>query len=130
MSCIPADRGVISKLTDFSNISRNLSRIYEEFPGHKPQTQLNVKFGSIGSGPYVLASKNYLNTLIQSDRKLSGIDMEGFGIFRAAQFYEGTIPIFIKAISDFGDEAKNDNLHDYASFVSAKLVMSFIYGYF
>ena len=39
-------------------------------------------------------------------------------------------PIFIKAISDFGDEQKNDSYHEYASFVSAQYAMKFIYQYF
>jgi nucleoside phosphorylase/CheY-like chemotaxis protein len=130
MSCIPADVGIISKLSDFSNNARVLSKIYSDFSGQKPDTHLKVTFGSIGSGPYVLSSKNYLNKLIESDRKLSGIDMEGYGIFKAAQFHIGTIPIFVKAISDFGDEHKNDNYQDYASFVSAKFIMDFIYNYY
>ncbi len=130
MKCLPTDHGVISSLVDFSNSKNYLSNIYNDFKGVKPETQLNVKFGSIGSGPYVLASKQYLKELIEKDRKLIGIDMEGYGIYKASQFYTGTLPIFVKAVSDFGDEKKNDNFQDYASFVSARFIFDYLYNSF
>lgn len=127
MHCIPTDQGIISSLTDFSNNRNYLSSIYNEFDGTKPDTTLKVHFGSVGSGPYVLSSKQYLTQLISNDRKLLGLDMEGYGIYKAAQFHIGTVPIFIKAISDFADGNKTDDFHKYASYVSAKFVLDFIY---
>jgi nucleoside phosphorylase len=128
MHCIPTDLGILSQLTDFSNNRNILSNIYNEFKGNKPEFALKIHFGSVGSGPYVLSSKQYLKNLISSDRKLLGLDMEGYGIYKASQFHIGTIPVFIKAISDFADSNKTDNYQKYASFVSAKFVIDFIYN--
>ena len=130
MNCLPTDQSILSKLTDFSNLKGNLSNIYNSFQGNKPKTQLNIKFGSVGSGPYVLSSKKYLSELILKDRKLVGIDMEGFGIYKAAQFYPGINAAYIKAISDFGDTDKNDQFHEFASYVSAKFLLDFIYNFY
>lgn len=127
MQCLPTNHGIIMELTDFSNSKNIISNIYNEFKGKKPDTHINVIFGSVGSGPYVLSSKRYLEKLIESDRKLKGIDMEGFGIYKAAQFHSKTIPVFIKSVSDYGDESKDDNYQDYASFVSAKFIFDFLY---
>jgi len=127
MNCIPTDQSIISELTDFSNSKTYLSNIYHSYSGDKPDTQLNIKFGHVGSGPYVLSSKNYLEKLIKNDRKLEGIDMEGFGIYKAAQFHIGTKPVFVKAVSDFGNNEKKDNFQKYAAFVSAKFVLEFVY---
>lgn len=130
MHCLPTDQGILAKLTEFSNIKLHLSKIYNDYKGLKPITQLNVKFGSIGSGPYVLSSTKYLAELLQNDRKLTAIDMEGYGIYKAAQFHSGTMPVFIKAVSDLGDEKKNDDYQDYAAHVSAKFVFDFLYNCF
>lgn len=127
--CIPTDISIISQLTDFSNSKQYLSNIYNGYQGNRPNTQLNVKFGPIGSGPYVLSSKQYLKELVSTERKLLGIDMEGYGIYKAAQFHFGTIPVFIKAVSDFGDNEKKDDFHSYASYVSTKFVIDYIYNF-
>lgn len=127
MHCLPTDNGILAKLTQFTNDKNILSNIYNDFKGHKPANHPKVKYGSVGSGPYVLASTNYLAELLQKDRKLTAIDMEGYGIYKAAQFHSGTLPIFIKGISDLGDEAKSDDYQEYASFISAKFVFMFIY---
>ena len=126
MKCIPTDQGVITRLTEFANNKSNLSSISNDFKGKKPNTQLTVKFDSVGSGPYLLTSKNYLHKLIENDRKLIGIDMEGYGIYKAAQFHTGTKPVFVKAVSDFGDAEKSDDYQDYAAFVSARFVFDYI----
>jgi len=128
MHCIPTDLGILSQLTDFSNNRNILSNIYNEFKGNKPESVLKIHFGSVGSGPYVLSSKQYLKNLISSDRKLLGLDMEGYGIYKASQFHIGTVPVFIKSVSDFADSNKADNYQKYASFVSAKFVIDFIYN--
>lgn len=127
MHCLTTDQGIISKMVDFSNDKSKLSTIYNDYLGNKPQTQLNIKFGSVGSGPYVLSSKSYLNCLLQNDRKLIGIDMEGYGIYKAAQFHHGTLPIFIKSVSDFGDDTKEDDFHAYAAYTSSKFTLDFLY---
>lgn len=128
MKCLPTDQGIVTRLTEFSNNKTVLSNIYNEFKGKKPNTQLEIKFDSVGSGPYLLTSKNYLTKLLENDRKLIGIDMEGYGIYKAGQFHNGTTPIFVKGVSDFGDAEKDDDYQDYASYASARFVYEYLYN--
>lgn len=129
MKCLTTDQGIITRLTEFSNNKTILSNIYNDFKGNKPNTHLDVKFDSVGSGPYLLSSKNYLKRLLENDRKLIGIDMEGFGMYKAAQFHQGTIPIFVKAVSDFGDTKKEDSYQSFASYASARFVYEYLYDF-
>lgn len=126
MKCIPTVQSIITRLSDFANSKNVLSNIHNEFKGKKPDTQLVVKFDSVGSGPYLLRSKNYLAELLENDRKLIAVDMEGYGVYKAASFHQGTIPVFIKSVSDFGDPDKKDDIHDYASYVSARFLIEFL----
>ncbi len=123
---LPTDIGVLAKLTEFANKTKYRIEIYDEYQGSKPDAYFNVHFGSVGSGPYVLSSKNYMEELLKKDRKLIGIDMEGYGVYKAAQFHNGTKPIFIKSVTDFGDIKKGDNFQQYASYISAKFVIEYI----
>lgn len=127
MKCLPTDQGTVTRLINFSNDKAILSKIYNDFKGKKPITQLNVKFDSVGSGPYLLTSKNYLLKLLENDRKLIGIDMEGYGMYKAAQFHTGTIPVFVKGVSDYGDAEKDDDFQSYASFISVRFVFDYLY---
>jgi nucleoside phosphorylase len=130
MKCLTTEHGILSKLTEYSNSKKILSKIYNEFHGAKPNTQLTVGFGSVGSGPYVLSSTKYLDQLLKIDRKLTAIDMEGFGVYKATQFYSGTSAVFIKGISDLGDMQKNNHYQEYASYVSSKFLFDFLYDAF
>lgn len=128
MHCIPTNQGILSQLIDFANNHEYISHIQNGFRYPKPETALKVHFGSVGSGPYVLTSNSYLEKLISSDRKLIGLDMEGYGIYKASQFHSCTSPVFVKSISDFADFAKSDKFQNYASYVSAKFVIDYIYN--
>lgn len=124
---IPTNQKILSKLIDYANDKRSLFEIYDSYSNEKPNSQLNVHFGPVGTGPYVLSSKRYLAELISSNRKLLGIDMEGYGIYKASQFHSDAVPIFIKGISDYGDDNKHDGFQKYSSYVSAKFALKYIY---
>jgi nucleoside phosphorylase len=126
MKCIPTVQSIITRLSDFANNKTVLSRIHNEFKGKKPDNQLVVKCDSVGSGPYLLRSKNYMAELLENDRKLIAVDMEGYGVYKAASFHQDTVPVVVKAVSDYGDPDKKDDLHDYASYVSARFVIEFL----
>lgn len=126
LQLLTTNQSEISKIRDFSNQNSSVSKMYHEFNGNKPEKVPAIHFGSIGSGPYVLASKKYLQKLIKTDRKLIAIDMEGYGIYKACEFYTDTHAVFIKSVSDFGDAEKTDNYHDYAMNASARFVFDYI----
>lgn len=128
MHCLPTNQKELAKIRDFADHKDDLKSMHQQFDGNKPKSPSNIHFGSVGSGPYVLSSKKYLQKLIASDRKLIGIDMEGYGIYKAAEFHSNTSAVFIKTVSDFGDENKNDNFHEYCSFISAKFLREYLYN--
>jgi nucleoside phosphorylase len=130
MKVIPTDQGMISHLTSFSNDRKKLFELHDQFKGSRPEQQPAVRFGPVGSGPYVLSSSQYLNKLTQTERKLIAIDMEGYGIYKAAQYFKSVIPIFIKGVSDLGDKNKSDDYHKYAAYASSKFTVDFIHSYF
>lgn len=126
MKCIPTNQSIITRLSDFANNKTVISAIHNDCKSKKPDNQLVVKCDSVGSGPYLLRSKNYLAELLENDRKLVAVDMEGYGVYKAASFHQSTIPVLIKAVSDYGDPEKKDDFHDYASYVSARFVVDFL----
>ncbi len=76
-------------------------------------------------GSYVVANKNFMNNLSNSNRKLRGLDMEGYGLYMAAHIFSRRA-LLIKCVSDFADSDKGDMYHKMCSFSSAWLLFEFI----
>ena len=127
MNCLPTEQGIISRITEFISDKENILKISNGFNGDKPKDQIHAHIGPIASGPYVLSSKNYLKMLKSKDRKLIGIDMEGYGTYKAAQFNPQCHPVFVKGVSDYGDDTKTDEYREFAAYNSAHFVHDFIY---
>lgn len=87
-----------------------------------PNTLLQAHQGPFGSGAAVIARKDIIDFALKNNRNLQGIDMEAYAIFRAA--HEAAEPrpkaLVIKSISDFADETKSDDFHQYAASTSAE----------
>jgi nucleoside phosphorylase len=65
--------------------------------------------------------------LINYCKKLIGVEMEGYGTGLAVLKSRKPIKFLIaKAISDWADNNKNDDRHEFASMVSAEFVIYFI----
>ena len=62
-------------------------------------------------------------------RNTIAIDMEGAAFYRAAANYAGVEQLLVKGVSDYADAAKDDSYHDYAAYVSAAYMISFIRHY-
>ena len=75
-----------------------------------------VHFAPIASGEKVIADENRARELTQSDPKIAAIEMESFGVAVAAAKSENR-PRFIaiRGISDYADDEKNDDWHEYAA---------------
>ena len=127
---IPTEQGLLSRLTEFITRKEVLSSIYNNCNYNKPGEQLRAHIGPVASGPYLLSSEKYLAKLKEKERKLIGIDMEGYGIYKAAQFNNNIIPILIKSVSDYGEKGKSDEFQKFASYTSANFVYEFILNTF
>ena len=76
-------------------------------------------------GPFVMASEQMVEQLKAESRKISAIDMEGFGLMTTS--YLLNIPaVWIKGVSDMANMQKDDRYHTLASYASAALLYGFI----
>lgn len=114
-------QAMIKRLSANRELLNNIEEHYLN-SATKPQTRLNVKLGPIASVPAVLSSEGEVTKLISHCRKLLGIEMEGYGMFFAANNSAHPRPEYvclIKSVSDFADAAKSDNYQDYCMYTSA-----------
>ena len=64
-------------------------------------------------------------------RKVNGLDMEVFGIQRAAELSPLKPPcICAKSVVDLGDKKKGDKIHAYGAYISAKFLIRALEDYF
>ena len=76
-------------------------------------------------GPFVMASPTLVNAFKQDNRKIQALDMEGYALYLTAFTLEKKA-LWVKAISDYADNDKNDDYHEFASRASA----TFLYQFF
>lgn len=85
----------------------------------------HIHMGPTVCGPFVMASESVVDQLKHDDRKLSAIDMEGFGLMTVSHVLR--VPaLWIKGVSDMAGTDKNDDYHATASFASAAILHEFI----
>ena len=104
----------------------NIKKNYE---GEKPSEDLSIiSDGTIACGSAVVANIGIVDTLIKLHaRKVTGIDMESYGVFFACENLNSICkPICIKSICDFANSDKSDDYQKYAAYTSANFVKYFI----
>jgi nucleoside phosphorylase len=103
-----------------------LGNIRQGWIGTKPETVLSVRVGPLPSGAAVVADPSILKELQKRSRKIIGLDMEGFGVYYAANHSSNPrpLPVLIKGVSDFADTEKQnqEKFRAYAAYVSAAIV--------
>lgn len=118
-----------AKINSFLRRNDLISKIQNDCKYNKPNFILKAQMGPVASGSYVVSSKKILDDIkTQQQRKLLGIEMEGYGLFYSAEHSpnQSTKAIIVKSVSDFGDTHKGDNYQDYASYTSANFIYHFI----
>lgn len=124
-------QGIVNRLASDRNLLNSIEEAYR-FQQGKPNTKLNVHIGPIASVPAVLSSKEEVAKIQKHCRKLLGIEMEGYGVFYAANNSarpRPTYTVLIKSVSDYADPDKSDNYRDYAMYTSAAFVYHIIMGH-
>ncbi len=119
---IPLSGELKVALLEFCADRQIVRNIQDSWPGNRPQNESNIKIGPVGSGAAVIANSDHLNRIKAHQRKLLAIDMETYSIFYSSQFSNtpSPTPISIKAVCDFADHEKNDNIQKYCSHLSAR----------
>lgn len=88
-----------------------------------------VQWSATCCGPYVVTSEEVVKELQENDRKLEGLDMEGFGLYLSSKLLSGKTQksaLWMKGVGDFADPNKADGYHKTCSYGSAVLLYRFI----
>lgn len=97
----------------------------------RPSTTPDPKLAIFTSGSAVIASESYMDQISQLHRKVSGLDMEIFGVHRASQLAEKTPDVLCaKVVVDLANSSKDDKIQDYGCFVSSRFIVKAIKRYF
>ena len=85
----------------------------------------HIYFKPGACGSYVVANQEFMNKLLETNRKLRGLDMEGYGLYMASHML-GKKSIMIKCVSDFADSNKGDQYHKMCSYASAWFLFEYL----
>lgn len=115
-------------LVKYLESAQLLAELESEYIGrNRPSRKTAPCMAIFTSGSAVIASQERLKNLEQQHRKVAGIDMEIFGFHRAVELADQNLHAFsAKVVVDKADSDKNDNLHEYGSYISAKFVIDMI----
>jgi nucleoside phosphorylase/CheY-like chemotaxis protein len=105
-----------------------LGDIQHAWQGAEVKTKLSLDIGPVASGSAVVADKTYRDGIKdQQQRKLIGIEMEGYAVYYTAENCPKPqpIPMMIKSVVDFATIPKEDTAHRYAAYTSAQFFYRF-----
>jgi|SRR5579859_1062123 len=105
-----------------------LEEIRSSWTGEAPGTPLVMHVGPVASGSSVVADPETVKIIQGQHRNVLGIEMEGYGVFAAAEGAAGFRPkvLVIKSVVDFADADKNDRFQSYGAHVSAQAIRLFV----
>lgn len=128
---VPTAQTTITSLAALANKKDLLAQLEAGFRGTRPTQQHAPAVGVFTSGSAVIADKKFLSQVEQIHRKVNALDMEVFAIQRAAQLATENPPcICAKTVVDLCDNTKDNKIHSYGSYISAKFVTLAIADFF
>lgn len=73
-------------------------------------SNLKIKYGSLACGSFVLKTDDFLETSAKNiNDKITGFEMEGYGLMRASKLVEGEkLSLIVKSVMDYTDSKKGD----------------------
>lgn len=118
------------------NVKTTINQFIEQDPkGKKVKEGLiddavifeDMAIGPMATGSAVIADEEKISAIHGQHRKMVALDMEMFGVYRAA-FSSPHVPIYFgaKTVVDLADGNKNDKFHDYGCAASARLIVQLI----
>ncbi|WP_066838132.1 hypothetical protein [Rufibacter ruber] len=114
--------------SQFKTKTADLFTIMNNYKGLKPQTLLNIHIDSMVTVSSVIQFAPTIEDYKSRQRKLIGLEMEGYGLFYACSnsLQPRPFAILIKSVCDFGDSFKESSYQPYASYTSASFLFHFI----
>ena len=113
-------------------VGGQLERMHDEYRGPKPRQYPALKSGPMVSGSAVIEQSAMHAMFKRQHRKSLAVDMECYGVYRAATSCGVPKPavICIKSVSDLANREKSDDYQEYGSAITAALSFSMLDRYF
>ena len=120
----PRLRAVLQKYRSNEDI---FSRIRTKWRGSLPSRANRIYVGPVGAADQVIDDSSRILEIQKNWRKLIGVEMETYGVYRAVHEAPDPKPrvVSFKAVCDFAAE-KSDSWQDYAAFVAAEFAYEFL----
>ncbi len=120
----PRLRSVLSKYRGDHSV---FEKIRKNWKGALPPKINHLHIGPLGAADQVIDDANRIIEIQKNWRKLIGVEMETYGVYRAA--YEAPEPkpraVSFKSVCDFAAE-KTDSWQEYAAFTSSMFAYEFL----
>jgi nucleoside phosphorylase len=115
-----------SVLQKYKNNHQIFSDIRTRWKGTVPKEANHLHLGPLGAADQVIDDATRVLEIQRNWRKLIGVEMETYGVYRACHESPDPKPRFVsfKAVCDFAAE-KTDSWQDYAAFVAARFAVEF-----
>lgn len=121
---VPTDHVTLTNLRSFLGGEGLIEELESGYAGERPKVASKPEVGIFTSGSAVIANEENMRRIEGFHRRVNCLDMEVFGIQRAAELSPLRPPcICAKTVVDLGGVNKADGLHAYGSYISAKFVL-------
>lgn len=128
---VATDHSTMTALRVLANKADLITDLEAGFTGTRPPVAKKPEVGIFTSGSAVIADNKYITQISKIHRKVSALDMEVFAIQRAAELSLQNPPcVCAKTVVDLCDESKDDALHPYGCYISAKFLIKAISEFF
>jgi nucleoside phosphorylase len=127
----PYPIGLNPRLRSVLHKYRGDHAVFEEirtrWAGSVPPSRNRLHVGPVGAADQVIDDANRVLEIQKNWRKLIGVEMETYGVYRAVNEAPEPRPrvVSFKAVCDFAAE-KSDSWQSYAAFVAAEFAVAFI----
>lgn len=122
----------LSRLRFFSE-SYDFYKLMQSWDFKKPNRIIGLKIGPTATSSSVVASGKKANEIRDTqNRKMIGLEMEGYGFYSAVKSFSNTETpcIMLKSVCDKADSQKSDDYQQYCSHVSARFAIDFVVDMF
>jgi nucleoside phosphorylase len=120
----PRLRSVLSRFQRKSDVFRD---IRDGWNGPLPEGPNRMHLGPVGAADQVIDDESRILEVQRNWRKLIGVEMETYGVYRACHESPEPKPRFVsfKAVCDFAAQ-KSDSWQDYAAYCAAQYAVRFL----
>lgn len=124
---LPINASLRTMIQEHKRTRSGLDDISQRWPKEKPHSELNLHIGPLGAADQVVDSKARVKAVKRNWRKLIGIEMETYAVYRASHEAPQPRPqhVCFKSVCDFA-QAKKDDFQDYAAFTAASFAKFFL----